>query len=109
MTVDHEVDAGRILGPFPLSDLPLPTVCLLAGENLWQIVLTVGVVAPGARNIPGISARWKQAWSCSRFCDDTEPVSPFSCAEHAGRFGRQRERRKSLPLLVGLHLVFSIY
>lgn len=57
MTVDHEVDAGRIFGPFPFSDLPLPTVCLLAGENLWQIVLTVGVVAPGARNIPGISAR----------------------------------------------------
>ena len=70
---DREVDS--LVRFHSLTSLLLQAVCLLAGENLWQIVLSVGVVAPGARNITGLAACWKQAWSCGRFCDDTETMS----------------------------------
>lgn len=48
--------------PAPLRYLPLE-------ENLWQIVLTVGVVPPGARNIPTVYRPRESGHSrCSRFC-----------------------------------------
>ena len=54
---------------------------------------------------PGLAAYWKQAWSCSRFCDDTEAVSLLSRV-HAGRFRRWKKRKMSSGFL---RLYWSTY
>lgn len=77
----------------PLRYLPLE-------ENLWQIVLTVGVVPPGARNIPGIPTSCKRTQPCGRFYKkgiSKRGISPSSKSPKNGGVGAgQRTARLSL-------------
>ncbi|KAG7206860.1 hypothetical protein KM043_000761 [Ampulex compressa] len=63
----------------------------LTGENLWQIVLTVGVVAPGARNIPGAASAFVAdlAWPKVGGGARGRPARRVSFLAHRGA-GRKR-------------------
>lgn len=52
---------------------------------------------------PGLAAYWKQAWSCSRFCDDTEAVSLLSRVQIRTMEETENEQRFSPFILVDLH------
>lgn len=82
----------------PLRYLPLE-------ENLWQIVLTVGVVPPGARNIPVYRPRESGHSRCSRFCK--RGVSCLLPDRVKTGSAGGKNVRFSAVLLCGLYLRFS--
>lgn len=77
-------------------------------ENLWQIVLTVGVVAPGARNTPTVYRPRESGHSrCSRFCKRRLP-----CLLLPDRVKTGSEHRKKEPAVVCcfiLRCMFEIF